>query len=91
MTPSKSLSPYEQLSPLPTPCFKMFLENPLMTPTPTTPLQATFTATPSPIHHPFPHKNFDHTSWSSTIVKIATKSEHKVLFLTPQSGQETSL
>ena len=32
-----------------------------MTPTPTTPLQASFTATPLSIHHPFPPKNFDHT------------------------------
>ena len=32
-----------------------------MTPTPTTPLQASFTANPLPIHHPFPPKNFDHT------------------------------
>ena len=40
MTPSKPISPYEQLLPLPTPCFKMFLERP--------PLQAPVTATSSP-------------------------------------------
>ena len=38
----------------------MFLERSLNDPT--TPLQASFTATPHPIHHPFPPpKNFDHT------------------------------
>ena len=47
-------SPYEQLLPLPTPCFKMFGKIPLWPPT--TPLQASFTATPHPIHHPFPLK-----------------------------------
>ena len=37
-----------------------------MTPHPTTPLQASFTVTPLPIHHPFPsHKNFDHTLFST--------------------------
>ena len=44
MTPSKPSSPYEQLSPLPTPCFKMFLERSLNDPPPSsTPLQASFT------------------------------------------------
>ena len=52
MTLSKPPSPYEQLLPLPTPCFKMFLENPLMTPT--TPPQAFFTATPSSSTTPAP-------------------------------------
>ena len=52
VTPSKPPSPYEQLFPLPTPYFKMFLERSLNDPT--TPLQAPFTATPLPIHHPFP-------------------------------------
>ena len=33
VTPSRPPPSYEQLSPLPTPCFKIFLENPLMTPT----------------------------------------------------------
>ena len=46
-----------------------------MTSTPTTPLQASFTATPLPIHHPFPPKNFDRTPagfdwtlWSQSIM-----------------------
>ena len=62
VTPSKPPPPYEQLLPLPTPCFKMFLERSLNDPPPpTTPLQAPFTATPLPIHHPFPPpKNFDY-------------------------------
>ena len=45
----------------PPPVLRYFLKDPLMTPPPTTPLQASFTATPLPIHHPFPPKNFDHT------------------------------
>ena len=58
--PSKLPLPYEHLSPLNTPCFKMFLERSLNAPI--TPLQASFIATPLPIHHPFsPHKNVDHT------------------------------
>ena len=48
---SKPPPPYEQLLPLPTPCFKMFLER-----SPTTPLQASFTATPSPSTIPSPLK-----------------------------------
>ena len=55
VTPSKPPPPYEQLLPLPIPYFKMFLERSLNDPPPpTTPLQASFTATPHPIHHPFP-------------------------------------
>ena len=45
----------------PPPVLRCFWKDPLMTPPPTTPLQASFTATPLPIHHPFPPKNFDHT------------------------------
>ena len=63
VTPSKPLPPYEQLLPSPTPYFKMFLERSLNDPPPpTTPLQAPFTATPSPSITPSPpSKNFDHT------------------------------
>ena len=58
-------SPYEQLLPLPTPCFKMFLEDPLMTPTPHHPTSSIFHCYPYPIHHPSPPpKNFDHTQKS---------------------------
>ena len=52
----KTPSPYEQLLPLPTPCFKMFLEKSLYDPHPTTPLQASFTAAPFLIYHPPPPK-----------------------------------
>ena len=73
VTLSKPPPPYEQLLPLPTPCFKMFLERSLNDPPPpTTPLQASFTATPHPIHHSFPPppKNFDHTHiWSLIMTK----------------------
>ena len=64
VTPSNP-SPYKQLLPLPSPCFKMFLEGSLNDPHPTTPLQASFTATPLPIHHLPPPKNFDHTPYLS--------------------------
>ena len=58
----KTSSPYEQLLPLPTPYFKMFLERSLNDPPPlTTPLQASFTATPSPSITPSPLKNVNHT------------------------------
>ena len=62
VTPSKSPPPYEQLLPLPNPCFKTFMERSLNDPPPpTTPLQASFTATPSPSTTPSPPKNFDRT------------------------------
>ena len=50
----------EQLLPLPTPCFKMFLERSLNdTQHPTSSILHCY---PLPIHHPFPPpKNFDHT------------------------------
>ena len=48
VTPSNPPLPCEELLPLPTPCFKMFLERSLNDPHPTTPLQASFTAIPSP-------------------------------------------
>ena len=54
VTPSNRLSPYEQLLPLPAPCFKMFLERSLNDPPP-----------PHFKHPlllpPLPPKNFDHT------------------------------
>ena len=51
---------YEQLLPLPTPCFKMFLERSFNDPH--HPTSSTFHCYPLPIHHPFPPKNFDRTS-----------------------------
>ena len=51
----KTPSPLRTTFALPAPCFKMFLERFLNDPPPPTiPLQASFTATPLPIHHPFP-------------------------------------
>ena len=49
----------------PPPVLRYFWKDPFMTPTPTTPLQASFTATPSPSTTPPPLKNFDHTLYSS--------------------------
>ena len=46
VTSSKPPPPYEQLLPLPTPVLRGFWKDPLMTPTLTTPLQASFTVTP---------------------------------------------
>ena len=65
----KTPPPCEQLLPLPIPCFKMFLERSLNDPT--TPLQASFTATPSPsTTPPPPPKNFDHTLTISVLFFI---------------------
>ena len=61
VTPSKPPHPYEQLLPLPTPYFKMFLERSLNDPHPQNQTSSTFHCYPLPIHHPFPPKNFDHT------------------------------
>ena len=80
VTPSKPPPPYEQLLPLPTPYFKMFLERSLNDPPPhTTPLQPPFAATPLPIHHPFPPKNFDCTPGVFSNLKIGTNGNHPKL------------
>ena len=51
----KTPSPYEQLLPLPTPCFKTFLERPFNDPpTPHHPTSSILHCYPLPIHHPFP-------------------------------------
>ena len=72
VTTSKPPSPYEQLSPLPTPVLRCFWKDLLMT---TTPLQASFTATPLPIHYPFsPHKNVDHTLGCSVFYGVYNMS-----------------
>ena len=57
----KNPSPYEQLLPLPTPCFKMFLERSLNDPH--HPISNSLHCNPLSIHHPSPPppKNFDHT------------------------------
>ena len=60
MTPSKSPPPYEQFLPLTTPCFKMFLKDPLMNPPP--PHFKHLSLLPLfPSTTPCPPKNFDHT------------------------------
>ena len=53
VTPSKPPPPYEQLLPLPTPCFKMFLERSLNDPPPPH-FKHLSLLPPHPIHHPFP-------------------------------------
>ena len=60
VTPSKPPPPYEQLLPLPTPCFKMFLERSLNDPPPPH-FKHLSLLPPLLIHHPSPPKNFDHT------------------------------
>ena len=49
----KTPSPYEQLLPLPTPCFKMFLERSLNGSHPHHPTSSIFHCYPLPIHHPY--------------------------------------
>ena len=56
VTPSKPPPPTNNFCFYPPPVLRCFRKDPLMTPTPTTPLQASFTANPLPIHHPFPLK-----------------------------------
>ena len=61
VTPSKPPPPYEQLLPLPTPCFKMFLERSLNDPHPPPPhFKHLSLLPPSPSTTPSPPKNFDH-------------------------------
>ena len=60
----KTPSPTNNFCLYPPPVLRCFWKDPLMTPTPTTPLQASFTATPSPSTTPAPHKNFDHAQES---------------------------
>ena len=62
VTRSKPPPPYEQLLPLPTPCFKMFLERSLNDPHPHHPTSSIFHCYPSPsTTPPLPLKKFDHT------------------------------
>ena len=57
MTSSNPPSPYDQLLSLPTPVLRCFWKDPLTTPPlPTTPIRASFTATPSPSTTPSPIK-----------------------------------
>ena len=76
MTPSKPPPPTRKLLPLPTPVLKCFWKDPLMIPsTPTTPLQASFTADPLSIHHPSHPKNFDHTQACITNLKASSQGK----------------
>ena len=59
----KTPSPYEQLLPLPTPCFKMFLERSLNDPTP--PPHFRHLSLLPPSLSTTPPENFDHTHTSS--------------------------
>ena len=62
VTPSKPPPPYKQLLPLPTPCFKMFLERSLNDPPPPPPhFKHLSLLPPTPSTTPSPPKNFDHT------------------------------
>ena len=62
VTPSKSPPPYEQLLPLPTPCFKMFLERSLNDPPAPHFKHPSLLPPPHPPPLlPPPPKNFDHT------------------------------
>ena len=74
-------SPYEQLLPLPLPCFKnCFWKDLLMTPH--HPTSSIFHRYPPPIHHPFfPHRNVDHTLRCSTAYVVYNMSVVSVMFL----------
>ena len=68
VTPSKPPPPTNNFCLYPPPVLRCFWKDPLMTPT--TPLQASFTATP----HPLP-KNFDHT------LKCKATHENTAIFI----------
>ena len=72
VTPSKPPPPYEQLLPLPTPCFKMFLERSLNDPTPHHPT--------SSILHCYPPKlqvNYGKAIRSNVAPDVKTAKDHK--------------
>ena len=78
--PLETPLPYERLSPLPTPCFKMFWKDLLMTPQ--HPTSSIFHCYPLPMHHTFsPHKNVDHTLRCSAIYGVYNMSVVSVMFL----------
>ena len=54
VTPSKPLPPTNNFCLYPPPVLRCFWKDPLIHPTPTTPLQASFTATPTPSTTPSP-------------------------------------
>ena len=73
VTPSKPPPPYKQLLPLPTPCFKMFLERSLNDPPPPH-FKHLSLLPPSPSTTPFPPKNFDYTPCSSLFLQLIAAS-----------------
>ena len=65
----KPPSPYEQLLPLPTPCFKMFLEGSLNDPHPHHLTSSILHCYPLPIHHPPPLKILIiHYNWRTILI-----------------------
>ena len=74
VTHSKPLPPYDQLLPLPTPCFKMFLERSLNDPH--HPTSSIFHCYPLPHPPPSPPKNFDHT-----LATTETFRDHAVTYV----------
>ena len=85
VTPSKPPPPYEQLLPLPTPYFKMFLERSLNDPpTPHHPTSSIFHCYAPPHPPPLPPlKNFDHT--------LSAKCDFRISHGTANSARCTSL
>ena len=92
VTPSKPPAPYEQLSPLSTPCLRCFWKDLFMTPT-LPPTSRIFHCYPLPIHHPFfPHKNVDHTLRCSAFYGVYNMSVVSVMFLYPSNdGARTEI
>ena len=84
-TPSNPPPPTNNFRLYPPPVLRCFWKDLLMTPTPITPLQASFTATPSPSTTPSPgHKNVDHTLRCSAFCGVYNiRSVVSVMFLYP--------
>ena len=86
----KTPPPTKNLLPLPTPVLKCFWKDPLIIPsTSTTPLQASFTADPLPIHHPSHPKNFDHTQACITNLKASSQGKYPQPYCTHCPGATT--
>ena len=73
----------------PPPVLRCFWKDPLMTPT--TPIQASFTADPLPIHHPSPPKNFDDTPmFTPNHVKYVSQAKMMIFSLLLSTMQPLS-
>ena len=85
VTPSKPPPHYEQLSPLPTPCFKTFLERSLNDPPTTHHATSSIFHCYTPLHPPplLSHKNVDHTLRCSAFHGVYNMSVVSVMFLYP--------